>query len=225
MRPSLLFVLLLSPIFGFTQFKEAAYHCQRDSVISQTKYGSVYITHDHNCAIYSWLCPDPKEWMNNYNVTANFPEMAHILNPQQTLGTFPRYWNYLYSYHGQYYVYGPSDWMANRPLFIADSFLVEISSDITYSQILKKELVDARELLLTLDIDGEQAFLRIRLLSFPQGAALWEYNNQNTSWSVLMVASDFVRSFDLINNDCVDQKCYQEFRFDQIDLSRLKLLN
>jgi hypothetical protein len=115
--------------------------------------------------------------------------------------------------------------MANRPLFIADSFLVEIASDITYSQILKKELIDARELLLTLDIDGEPAFLRIRLLSFPQGAALWEYNNQYEYWSVLMVASDFVRSYDLINNDCVDQKYSQEFRFDQIDLSRLKLLN
>jgi hypothetical protein len=223
MRPSVLFALLFLPMLGLTQFNESAYHCRRDSVISQTKYGSVYITQDHNCAIYSWLCPDPKDWMNNYDIAANFPELAHFLNPQQSLGTFPRYWNNLNAYHGQYYVYGPSDWMANRPEYISDSFLVEIASDITYFRILKKELIDATELLLTLDLYGEEAFLRIRLLSFPQGAALWEYTVKNESWSKLMVASDYVRTYDLINNDCVDQKCFQEFQFDVIDLSRMNL--
>jgi hypothetical protein len=223
MRPSLLFALLFLPMLGFAQFKESAYHCRRDSVISQTKYGSVYITQDHNCPIYSWICPDPKDWMNNYDIAANFPELAHFLNPQQNLGTFPRYWNNLNAYHGQYYVYGPSDWMANRPVYISDSFLVEIASDITYFRIIKQELIDATELLLTLDLYGEEAFLRIRLLSFPQGAALWEYTVKNESWSKLMVARDHVRTYGLINNDCVDQKCFQEFQFDVIDLSRIKM--
>jgi spore cortex formation protein SpoVR/YcgB (stage V sporulation) len=73
-----------------------------------------------------------------------------------------------------------------------------------------------------LDLYGEEATLRIRMLSYPKGAALWEYSIKNESWSELNVSSEFVREYDLINNDCVNQKCYQEFQFDQIDFSRLK---
>ena len=225
MRPSLLFVLLFLPMLGHTQFKESAYHCRRDSVISRTKYGSVYITRDHNCDLYTKLCPDPKDWMNNYDIAANFPDLASFYSPKESLGNFPRYWNNLNAYHGQYYVYGPSDWMANRQEYISDSFLVEIASDITYFRILKKELIGATELLLTLDLYGEQALLRIQLLSFPKGTALWEYNIKNESWYELKVASDYVHTFDMINNDCVNQKCFQEFQFDALDISRFKRMD
>ena len=222
MRLLLFFVLFYFQFNCFGQFKESDYHCRRDSVILQTKYGSVYVTRDHSCDLYSWLCPDPKSWMNSYDIDENFPEIAHFLNPQKSLGTFPRYWNNLHEYHGNYYVYGPSDWMANRPNYISDSFLVEIASDITYFRIKKTALINSSELILTLDLYGEEATLRIRMLSYPKGAALWEYSIKNESWSELNVSSEFVREYDLINNDCVNQKCYQEFQFDQIDLSRLK---
>ncbi|MEI8116462.1 MAG: hypothetical protein WCH03_02890 [Flavobacteriia bacterium] len=222
MRPLLFLVLLSFQFTSFAQFKESDYHCRRDSVILQTKYGSVYVTRDHTCDLYSWLCPDPKSWMNSYDIDENFPEIATFLNPQKSLGTFPRYWNNLHEYHGNYYVYGPSDWMANRPNYISDSFLVEIASDITYFRIKKTALINSSELILTLDLYGEEATLRIRMLSYPKGSALWEYSIKNESWSELNVSSEFVREYDLINNDCVNQKCYQEFQFDQIDLSRLK---
>jgi hypothetical protein len=122
-------------------------------------------------------------------------------------------------------VYGPSDWMANRPDYISDSFLVEIASDITYFRIKKTEVIRSCELLLTVDLYGEEAKLRIRLLSFPEGASLWEYTMKNGSWSELKVSSDYVRTYDMINNDCVNQKCYQEFHFEQTDLSRLKFMD
>jgi hypothetical protein len=186
------------------------------------KYGSVYITRDHSCDLYNWLCPDPKSWMNSYEIDVNFPEIAHFLNPKQSIGNFPRYWNNLYAYHGNYYVYGPSDWMANRPDFLSDSFLVEIASDITYFRIKKTEVIRSSELLLTVDLYGEEAKLCIRMLAFPEGASLWEYAIKNESWSELKVSSDFVRNYDMINNDCVHQKCFQEFQFDPIDISRLK---
>jgi hypothetical protein len=219
----LLFLALLS--FQFTslaQFKESDYHCRRDSLISQTKYGSVYITRDHSCDLYNWLCPDPKSWINSYEIDVNFPEIAHFLNPQQSIGNFPRYWNNLYAYHGNYYVYGPSDWMANRPDFLSDSLLVEIASDIAYFRIKKTEVIRSSELLLTVDLYGEEATLRIRMLAFPEGASLWEYAIKNETWSELKVSSDFVRNYDMVNNDCVHQKCFQEFQFDPIDISRLK---
>jgi hypothetical protein len=191
-------------------------------VISQTKYGSVYITRDHSCELYSWLFPDPKSWINSYEIDVNFPEIVHFLNPQQSIGNFPRYWNNLYAYHGNYYVYGPSDWMANRPDFLSDSLLVEIASDIAYFRIKKTEVIRSSELLLTVDLYGEEAQLRIRLLAFPEGASLWEYAIKNETWSELKVSSDFVRNYDMVNNDCVHQKCFQEFQFDPIDISRLK---
>jgi hypothetical protein len=225
MRLLLFFALFFIQFNSFGQFKESDYHCRRDSLISQTKYGSVYITRDHSCDLYSWLCPEPKSWMNSYEIDVNFPEIAHFLKPHQSIGNFPRYWNNLYAYQGNYYVYGPSDWMANRPDYISDSFLVEIASDITYFRIKKTEVIRSSELLLKLDLYGEEAQLRIRLLAFPEGASLWEYANKNESWSELKVSSDYVRSYDMINNDCVNQKCYQEFHFEQTDLSRLKFMD
>ena len=89
-------------------------------------------------------------------------------------------------------------------------------------RLKKKALVSPHELHLTLDLYGEEAQLRIRMLSYPKGAALWEYSIKSESWSELKVSSDFVRNYDMINNDCVNQKCFQEFQFDEIDLSRLK---
>lgn len=207
---------------SFAQFKESDFHCRRDSVISQTSYGSVYITRDHKCALYDWLCPKPKNWMEENDIAENFLELSNACSPKNSIGSIPRYWNSLYEYHGQYYVYGPSDWMANRPDFISDSFLLEIASDFSYFSIKKQVQVSPNELRLNFDLYGEEAELRIRLLSFPVGAALWEYTTKNESRIELKVAGDYVRGYDLIHNDCVNQKCYQEFHFDEIDLSRLK---
>ena len=225
MRFLILTILLCLHLSTLAQFKESDFHCRRDSIISQTTYGSVYLTKDHQCELYDWLCPNPKEWMKAAEIVENFPELSDACSPKISIGNIPRYWNSLQDYKGQYYVYGPSDWMGNRPEFISDSFLIEIASDFAYFSIKKQALVSPHELYLTLDLYGEAAQLRIRLLKFPEGAALWEYAMKNESWSELKVASDFVRNYDMINNDCVNQKCFQEFHFDQTDLSRLKFMD
>ncbi|MEY4659131.1 MAG: hypothetical protein RJB36_897 [Bacteroidota bacterium] len=223
-----LFVFLAILFHQFTsvaQFKESDFHCKRDSIISQTKYGSVYITKDHQCELYDWLCPDPKAWMDANEIIEYSPELSNACSPKNSIGSIPRYWNTLHEYKGQYYVYGPSDWMSNRPEFISDTFLIEIASDFSYFSIKKQTLVRPHELYFTLDLYGEEAQLRIRMLSYPKGASLWEYSIENESWTELKVASEFVRNYDMINNDCVNQKCYQEFQFDPIDLSRLKIMD
>ena len=225
MRFLILITLLCLHLSTLAQFKESDFHCRRDSVISQTTYGSVYLTKDHQCELYDWLCPNPKEWMKAEEIVENFPELSDACSPKISIGNIPRYWNSLQEYKGQYYVYGPSDWMGNRPEFISDSFLIEIASDFAYFSIKKQALVSPHELYLTLDLYGEEAQLRIRMLSYPKGAALWEYSIKSESWSELKVSSEFVREFDLINNDCVNQKCFQEFHFDQTDLSRLKFMD
>ena len=225
MRFLILTILLCLHLSTLAQFKESDFHCRRDSIISQTTYGSVYLTKDHQCELYDWLCPNPKEWMKAAEIVENFPELSDACSPKISIGNIPRYWNSLQDYKGQYYVYGPSDWMGNRPEFISDSFLIEIASDFAYFSIKKQALVSPNELQLTLDLYGEVAQLRIRMLSYPKGAALWEYSIKSESWSELKISSEFVREFDFINNDCVNQKCFQEFHFDQTDLSRLKFMD
>ena len=225
MRFLILTILLCLHLSTLAQFKESDFHCRRDSIISQTTYGSVYLTKDHQCELYDWLCPNPKEWMKAAEIVENFPELSDACSPKISIGNIPRYWNSLQEYKGQYYVYGPSDWMGNRPEFISDSFLIEIASDFAYFSIKKQALVSPHELYLTLDLYGEEAQLRIRMLSYPKGAALWEYSIKSESWSELKISSEFVREYDLINNDCVNQKCFQEFHFDQTDLSRLKFMD
>jgi hypothetical protein len=225
MRLLVLFSFICLQTSSHAQFKESEFLCKRDSLISQTTYGSVYITKDHQCELYDWLCPDPKEWINVNEIIEYFPVLTNAYSPKISIGSIPRYWNSLYEYNGQYYVYGPSDWMDNRPEFISDSFLVEIASDFSYFSIKKQALINPHELHLTFELFGEEAQLRIRLLSYPKGAALWEYTIKNESWSELKVSSDFVRNYDMINNDCVNQKCFQEFQFDPTDLSRLKFMD
>jgi hypothetical protein len=225
MRHLVLFALICLQSSSHAQFKESEFHCKRDSIISETNYGSVYITKEHQCALYDWLCPDPKEWMNVNEIIEYFPVLTNAYSPKISIGSIPRYWNSLYEYKGQYYVYGPSDWMFNRPEFISDSFLIGITSDFYYFSIKEHDLVNPHELRLTLDLNGEEAQLSIRLLTFPEGASLWKYTMKNGSWSELKVSSDFVQNYDMINNDCVNQKCFQEFHFDQVDLSRLKFMD
>jgi hypothetical protein len=225
MRFLILITLLCLHLSTLAQFKESDFHCRRDSVISQATYGSVYLTKDHQCELYDWLCPNPYKWMKAEGIVENFPELSDACSPKISIGNIPRYWNSLYEYKGQYFVYGPSDWMGNRPEFISDYFLIEIASDFAYFSIKKQALVSPNELYLTLDLYGEEAQLRIRMLSYPKGATLWEYSIKSESWSELKVSSEFVREFDLINNDCVNQKCFQEFHFDQTDLSRLKFMD
>ncbi|MFM6934539.1 MAG: hypothetical protein ACKOXP_03785 [Flavobacteriales bacterium] len=222
----LVFIMFIYTQFScHAQFKESDFLCHRDSIISQTKVGSVYITKDHQCKLYDWLCPDPKEWLNESDILQSLPELTNVCSPKNSIGNIPRYWNTLQEYKGQYYVYGPSDWMSNRPEFISDSFLIEIASDFSYYSIKNQELIGGNELRMTLDLYGEETKLKIRLLSFPKGASLWEYSIKNESWSELKVSSEFVREYDLINNDCVNQKCFQEFHFDPTDLSRLKFMD
>lgn len=225
MRFLILIILLCLHLSTLAQFKESDFHCRRDSIISQTTYGSVYLTKDHQCELYAWLCPNPNEWMKAEEIVEDFSELSDACSPKISIGNIPRYWNSLQEYKGQYYVYGPSDWMSNRPEFISDSFLIEIASDFAYFSIKKQALVSPHELYLTLDLYGEEAQLRIRMLTYPKGAALWEYSIKSESWSELKISSEFVREFDLINNDCVNQKCFQEFHFDQTDLSRLKFMD
>lgn len=225
MRLLLPLVLLFFHFNSFAQFKESDYHCRRDSVIHQTSYGSVYITRDHQCEFYNWLCPEPKEWMNSNEIIKNFPELKGACSPNKSIGSIPRYWNSLYEYKGQYYVYGPNDLMINHPELISDSFLIGITSDFYYFSIKEHDLVNPHEVRLTLDLNGDEAQLRIRLLTFPEGASLWEYTMKNGSWSEIKVSSDYVRTYDMINNDCVNQKCFQEFHFHQTDLSRLKFMD
>ncbi|MCX8487253.1 MAG: hypothetical protein ORN53_08815, partial [Crocinitomicaceae bacterium] len=214
MRFLILIILLCLHLSTLAQFKESDFHCRRDSIISQTTYGSVYLTKDHQCELYAWLCPNPNEWMKAEEIVENFSELSDACSPKISIGNIPRYWNSLQEYKGQYYVYGPSDWMSNRPEFISDSFLIEIASDFAYFSIIKQALVSPHELYLTLDLYGEAAQLRIRMLTYPKGAALWEYSIKSESWSELKISSEFVREYDLINNDCVNQKCFQEFHFD-----------
>ena len=225
MRLLILFAFICLQSSSHAQFKESEFHCKRDSIISETNYGSVYITKDHQCELYDWLCPDPKEWMNVNEIIEYFPVLTNAYSPKISIGSIPRYWNTLYEYNGQYYVYGPSDWMFNRPEFISDSFLIGITSDFYYFSIKEHDLVNPHELRLTLDLNGEEAQLSIRLLTFPEGASLWKYTMKNGSWSELKVSSDYVRTYDMINNDCVNQKCFQEFHFDQVDWSRLKFMD
>ena len=78
------------------QIKEYEYNCRRDSVISETNYGSVYITKDNSCVLYNWLFPDPEYWMEENGIKTNLPGLANSLSSKFSLLEHANYWNSLY---------------------------------------------------------------------------------------------------------------------------------
>jgi hypothetical protein len=221
-RTLILFLFILFFKSFYSQSNEFEFNCHRDSVIFNSNYGSVYITKDRSCSLYNWLFPDPVKWMEENATIDNFPILAKSMGSKFSLWENPNYWNKLYQYHEKYYVYGPSDWMANQPIYLTDSFLIILASDFTYLPIIKKQQLSHREINLILDEFGQETQLRIKMLSYPKGAALWKFTTNGETMNHLYVSNISVREFDLLNNDCANQKCFQEFNFDPIDFTILK---
>jgi hypothetical protein len=219
MRSLILFCCITSFSNLKAQLNENQFHCQRDKIISETNQGSVYITRDRNCSLYNWLFPDTREITK---IFIEFPELTDQQFPSKSNGNISNYWNDLYEYKGQYYVYGPSDWMSNRPMYLMDSFLVVLSSDLSYFRILDKKQVSPDNLTMKIDFYGVETNLKIQLLSFPEGASLWEYSSEGKVNYELKTTPEKVRNFDFINNDCGQIKCFQNFNFDNLDLTKLK---
>lgn len=213
------FVVLISFLLGlswlsFSQ-KKPSYLAKRDVIISESENGSVYITKDKNCKLYEQLCP-----AFDAAIIRSFCTGTDTMHLQQHTIAVSRYWTDLYLYKGNYYVYAPSDWMNNKPVYISDSILFDVSTDFTFYPILESTNVGNGQQFITINA-GEIVKLTILPLKKIPGAAIWQIETEKSIFYKLKISSNAIKNFPMLVNDCLDEKCLHEFSFDEIDFSKL----
>lgn len=206
------------------------YSATRDSILKETEYGSVYITKDTTAVMYSWLSTESidttvfNEMYSEENIseflTINKIKMKHFKNAT-VLGN----WSSLYVLNNQFYVYSPSDWLFNKRIMIADSALYHFGSDDWRIESIQNIETDSNGDI-HIDLVGhsnEKIELTIKFIDPNKTIAFWNRKSSDGyEYSELRVRSTEVRKFDMIVNDCLGIKCFQEFIFETPEYGEIK---
>jgi hypothetical protein len=198
------------------------YLANRDSIIKETEYGCVYVTKDTTAEMYSWLANESIDTsvLNELYSTENISEF--LITNKIEMKQFKNIaisgnWSSLYILNDNFYVYSPSDWMFNKRILISDSALYHFGSDdwrIESIQTVETNLNGDLNINLT-GFSGEKIELSIKFIDNDKNIALWHRKSSDGyEYSELRVRSSEVRKFDMIVNDCLGVKCYQEFIFE-----------
>ncbi|MBP6127763.1 hypothetical protein [Flavobacterium sp.] len=202
--------------------KPKQYLATRDSIIKETIYGSIYITKDTTAEMYSWLANETidtivfNEMFTTENVSeflkTNKIKMKHFTN-----NSLKGNWSSLYLLNGKFYVYSPSDWMFNKQILVTDSAFYHLGSDDwRIESIQGYESKSNGDLTFNLTgYNGELTVLSIRFIDNDKNIALWHRKSSaGVDFFEIRVRSAEVRKFDMIVNDCLGVKCFQEFIFE-----------
>ncbi len=210
----ILFVFVLFSSTLLAQ-KKPHYLAKRDVVISENSLGSIYITQDKNNELYKKLCPP-----FDAQKIRSFCVGADTMNLKKFPIEIERYWTDLFLYKDKFYVYAPSDWMNNTPVYIADSILFDVSDNFTFYPILDAKTANNGQTFSLMNAGEKVTLSIIPLKQFP-GAAIWQIETEKSTFYKLKVASNAVRNFPMIVNDCLEQKCLSEFTFEEPDFGKL----
>jgi hypothetical protein len=205
------------------------YLAKRDSIIKETDYGSIYVTTDTSAVMFSWLANESID-------TSIFNELYSTENIKEFLNTnkikmkkfkniaVSGNWSSLYILNDKFYVYSPSDWLFNERILISDSALYHFgSADWRIESIQNVETNSNGDIKINLSgFRGEKIELSIRFIDDNKNIALWHRkSSEGYENSELRVRSSEVRKFDMIVNDCLGTKCFQEFIFETPEYSEI----
>lgn len=198
------------------------YLAKRDSVILDTQFGSVYITRDTTIKLYDWLAPnkiDTIEFRKLYDTEfmTNFKERSNSQIKHFNNIPINGDWCSLYLFKDKFYVYSPSDWMFNNRMLISDSAIYNMSSSNWEIQLIQNfSKTPTGELKFNLvDYNGFKNELTIKFVDEDKSVSLWIYKLEGEQpLFELRVKSSNVRDYEMIINDCLGVKCYQEFLFE-----------
>lgn len=207
------------------ELKTNQYLAKRDSILKETEFGSVYITKDTTAKMYSRLSPKgfdtitfnnlfDSEFLNDF-LNSNKTQIKHFENIP-ILGD----WCSLYVLNNRFYVYSPSDWMFNKRMLVTDSVFYHMASDdwgFKSIQQFKKEM-NGDLVFELVGYNSEQLTLTIKFID--ENITFWQYKSMyGDEVNELRVKSSHVKDFDMIVNDCLGSKCYQEFIFEMPEYS------
>ena len=229
MRPSILiFIISLVGIDTMApdakQINSFKFLAEPDTIIAKNPYGYIYITSDTAAKMYDWLVPNP----NNQDVLAVYADYINHIKKNfkqklviNNIKGFPRGWNSVHVFQNKYFVYSPSDWIANTGYYISDSIIYETNSDpddlffiLNYKR-LAKDLNEFR----TINYFGKQKYVQIKLVDSRLGIYVWSFINEKHELEsrYLMQDSRYAKNLPMIVCDCGENKCVLEFKFDEPD--------
>lgn len=211
-------VLLLFPFSVNAQIepsnKKIEYQARRDSVLLETAFGSIYLTHDTTAISYEYLNPSH---IDSMVFTQFYREMQLELEGKFSIQTnhfnhpfINSHWTNLYQFNNAFCLYGPSDWMSHTELFFTDSLLYNLRSDGDLEFIMSVSTISSNacefELL---NYWNEPYFLAIRIVDENRGIATFEWFDEKhvSLHKTLYVKSEMVRKFPILIFDCGKQKC------------------
>lgn len=190
------------------------YQARRDSVLLETAFGSIYLTHDTSSITYEYLNPSH---IDSTVFTEFFKEIQLELEKSGTVETkhfkhpfINTHWTNLYQFNNALCLYGPSDWMEHTELLLTDSLLYFLSSEPSLSIVLSTSLFNSNNCEFELlNFINEKQFIQIRIVDENRGVATFEwFDDKHVSYhKSVYVKSDMVRNFPIIIYDCGNQKC------------------
>lgn len=209
-------------IRGENDVKPIQYLAKRDSIIKETIYGSIYITKDTTAEMYSWLANETIDTtlFNEMFTTEDLSEFVRtnkIKMKHFSINSLKGNWSSLYILNGEFYVYSPSDWMFNKQILVADSAFYHLGSDDwSIESIQGVDTKSNGDLTFYLTgYNGESTELSIIFIDNDKNSALWHRKSSaGVDFFEIRVRSTEVRKFDMIVNDCLGEKCFQEFIFE-----------
>lgn len=193
-----------------------------DSVILRTDHQIIYITADTTAIMYDWLTHRTA----NDSMMRMLFDVAYIQQEERETGysmkhfrdlSLDSFWTAVHLYHSGYFVYAPSDWMYDQPMYLTDSAMYALSSaDMILDILTSVNRVDPY----TVDLSvvstlSDARRIRIRQIDAERKIYRWSYfdRNGNLEREEYRTPSANVRSFRMIVNDCFDMKCHGEFDF------------
>jgi hypothetical protein len=194
-----------------------------DSILKKTEFGCVYITLDTNAIMYDWLNitdTDQFEIKKTYSpkyIKEIESELNLTLRHFNKIGLYP-FWTKLNKYKGEYYVYSPSDYMANETYLITDSIIYSLTNpDPTINPIMNfRKISESKYEFIVTNFHEIFNKVIVELIDEKRKIYLWEFINKDeeTYKMEYRTHSSNVKAFKMIVNDCFGQKCIQEFIFD-----------
>jgi hypothetical protein len=205
------------------------YLAKRDSIIKETEYGCVYVTKDTTAEMYAWLAIENMDTSVFNEMYSSEKISEFLLSNKIKMKKFKNIivkgnWSSLYFLNDIFYVYSPSDWLFNKRIMVSDSSFFHFGSDDwRFESIQNVEINSNGDVNINLvGYSGEKIELSIRFIDIDKTIALWHRKNAvGDEYYELRVRSSEVRKFDMIVNDCLGAKCFQEFHFETPEYDRI----
>lgn len=137
-------------------------------------------------------------------------------------GKLPLKWCSLYRYQGQFYVYSPSDYIANYKVAISDSTFIAFPGEIVVNRIQSFEQKNAKTYHFKfITFQNKKESVIIHWIDHKKGIAIFEMPGAMPQHRYeFMVQADKVKNFPLIVNYC-DKEKQEEFEgFDKVDFKK-----